>query len=536
MRKDQKGGRVNLMMPYLALYLRLSQDDVDKKSNALKDESDSIHSQRLLIKRYIAKHPDLADLPIKEFADDGYTGTNFNRPQFQEMLSKIRSGEICCVIVKDLSRFGRNYIEVGDYLEHIFPFLKIRFIAVNDNYDSNNYIGTTGGIDIAFRNFIYQRYSRDLSEKVKSAMHMKMSKGKYVTHCPYGYTKKPGVKHQMVLDPVTAPIVREIFLSVIGGMKSTQVATMLNERKVLTPMEYKKTARRDRHSDTMWSHQAVLRIIKDYKYTGAMVNFKCENETIRASAQRRRSPDEWVIIENSHEAIVTHKEYEAANAALRKGNYTKAKPSDLRDRVYYCACCGRRLRKTYGSDEYYSCATPLYRKSTPCAEIRWSRTAIEEVVLAAYKGELLLMNEEYRERISKVSHDPVKQCREALKKVSRELEGFVARDLELYEQYRSGALDRETFLIRKNAMLKNRDLLKEKLVSLQKEEEASIAKQREFEAESQALRDSAGKLARTDEELKELMYDDIDKIIVHENNELEIQWKFNIQFQALPAT
>ncbi len=145
------------MENYLAVYLRLSQDDVDIKTNALKDESDSIHSQRLLIKRYINDQTDLRQLPVIEFVDDGYTGTNFDRPKLQEMLSMVRSGRITCIIVKDLSRFGRNYLEVGDYLEHIFPFLNVRFIAVNDHYDSNSYIGTTGGIDVAFRNLIYQR-------------------------------------------------------------------------------------------------------------------------------------------------------------------------------------------------------------------------------------------------------------------------------------------------------------------------------------------------------------------------------------------
>ena len=252
------------MMRCIAAYLRLSQDDVDIGSNSLKDESDSIHSQRLLIQQYRKEHTDLSNLPVIEFVDDGYTGTNFDRPEFQRMIEKVRSGEVVCIIVKDLSRFGRNYLEVGDYLEHIFPFLGVRFISVNDHYDSKSYMGTTGGIDVAFRNLIYQRYSQDLSEKVKSAMHLKMSRGQYVTHCPYGYKKKQGVKHEMIPDPVTAPIVREIFEATIGGMKSTEIAAMLNAKQVPTPMEYKKVNRK-MHSDAMWSHQAVLRIIKEYK-------------------------------------------------------------------------------------------------------------------------------------------------------------------------------------------------------------------------------------------------------------------------------
>ena len=154
----------------LALYLRLSQED-EAARGKLKDESNSIHSQRLLLRQYVKEHEDLACLPIREFVDDGFSGTNFDRPQFQQMMAQVKAGEVGCILVKDLSRFGRNYLEVGDYLEHIFPFLGVRFIAVNDHFDSQEYVGMTTGIEVAFRNLVYQRYSQDLSEKVKSAMH-----------------------------------------------------------------------------------------------------------------------------------------------------------------------------------------------------------------------------------------------------------------------------------------------------------------------------------------------------------------------------
>lgn len=271
----------------LAIYLRLSlEDDVDERSS--RDESNSITSQRDIVLRHINENDDLKGYKILEFVDDGYSGTNFNRPDVQRMLAMIREGKISVVIVKDLSRFGRNYLEVGNYLEHIFPYLGVRFVAVNDHYDSNKYIGTTGGIDVAFKNFIHEQYSRDLSVKVKASQHMMMRKGKYVTHCPYGYTKESGVKHHMVPDPATAPIVREIFLMAIEGKKTTEIARILNARKIPTPMDYKNWNRKDIKNRTMWSHQAVIRIIKEYKYTGAMVNFKCENLTIRAKAQHRR--------------------------------------------------------------------------------------------------------------------------------------------------------------------------------------------------------------------------------------------------------
>lgn len=518
---------------YLAMYLRLSQDDVDLKTNGLKDESDSIHSQRLLIKKYISEHSDLGRLPVLEFSDDGYTGTNFDRPGFQKMMGMIRSGNIACIIVKDLSRFGRNYLEVGDYLEHIFPFLDVRFIAINDHYDSKGYIGTTGGIDVAFRNLIYQRYSQDLSEKVKSAMHLKMSKGRYVTHCPYGYMKKPGVKHEMIPDPVTAPIVREIFMAAISGKKTTEIAAMLNEKKILTPMEYKKLSRADMHNEAMWSHQAVLRIIKDYKYTGAMVNFKCENETIRASAQRRRKPEEWVVVENSHPEIVTHEEYEEANASLRKVRYRPPKHTDCRDRIYYCGHCGRRLRKTFGTDEYYSCATQLYRKDAICKDIFWSRTDIEDILLTAYKAQLQLMKEEYQKISPKRQKDSLDGCRQRQKMITAELERTDAQNLQFYEQFREGVFDKDVFLQKKGELLKHKEELQNELAKLQEQEEDLMQEQKELQARRDHLSGSEEMLLASDEEMRERMYDAIERVTVYVSREIDIVWKLGNVFSSV---
>ena len=154
----------------VALYLRLSQEDVDRRTGTEKDESDSIASQRLLIEQHLQQCPDLRALPRIEFCDDGFTGTSFERPQFVRMIDMAKRGQISCIVVKDLSRFGRDYLEVGDYLEHLFPFLGIRFKAVNDHYDSDSHRGRTLGLDVAFKNLVYDHYSRDLSGKVKSAL------------------------------------------------------------------------------------------------------------------------------------------------------------------------------------------------------------------------------------------------------------------------------------------------------------------------------------------------------------------------------
>ena len=152
---------------HIAVYLRLSLEDTGAN-----DESNSITAQRGIIAQFIQEQPELASMKTVEFVDDGYSGTNFDRPGFKRMMAMVRSGDVSCIIVKDLSRFARNYIEAGDYLEHIFPYLGIRFIAVNNHYDSSKFIGTTGGIDVAFRNFMYEMYSVDISKKVKASQHI----------------------------------------------------------------------------------------------------------------------------------------------------------------------------------------------------------------------------------------------------------------------------------------------------------------------------------------------------------------------------
>ncbi len=506
---------------YVALYLRLSLEDTDKGS--ANDESNSIHSQKMLLSRFVESNPELQKYGVKTYIDDGYSGTNFDRPQFQELLKDIKKNKIYCIIVKDLSRFGRNYIEVGEYLEHIFPLLGIRFISVNDNYDSDKLIGTTGGIEVAFKNLIHQKYSQDASEKVKAAMHLKMGKGQYVNHCPFGYTKEKGVKHKMIIDPITAPIVKEIFQLAISGMSSVQIAKHLNEKNTITPSQRKNSSRKI-NNDVMWSHQAVIRIIKDYKYTGAMVNFKCENETIRAKAQRRRKPEEWVVMENMHEPIVTHEEYELANSKLRKVKpCIKTKRTDVVIE-YYCAHCGRILRKTYGLDEYYSCTTATYKESTPCKEIRLAKKEIEGVLLEIFKKQMELgfhkyANSKKREIVfDKKYFDAKRQLLES------NIEKAKARNFELYELYRDNSLTAEQYTEQKSELVAQIKNYKNELIKLDEDMANAEKKQEALDKTYQELNEYAN-IMDDAEKLLEMMRMSINRVVVHSNDDIEVHWK-----------
>ena len=197
-------------------YIRLSQADRDLMIRENKAESESISHQKALIQNFISGDPELAGCEQYEFFDDGYSGTNFERPSFERLLEKIKNGAINCVIVKDFSRFGRDYIELGDYLERIFPFLGVRFISINDHYDSQDYKGTTGGLDVVMKNIVYDYYSKDLSVKVTTAKRAKMKRGEYIGgHVPYGLKKDPEDYHKLAVDPEAAAVVREIFEAVV---------------------------------------------------------------------------------------------------------------------------------------------------------------------------------------------------------------------------------------------------------------------------------------------------------------------------------
>lgn len=515
------------MKKCIAVYLRLSLEDVDKRTNKTKDDSNSIAAQRQLIQRYIEQNSYLAGLPQMEFCDDGFTGTNFERPDFQRMIDLIRDGEIHIVIVKDLSRFGRDYLEVGDYLEHIFPFLGVRMISINDNYDSEKSLGNTAGMDVAFKNLIYDYYSKDLSKKVKSAMRTKQKDGSYVTCCPYGYKVLPEQKHHLVIDPEVAPIVRRIFMDVIAGKTTSQVARELNDEGVPTPSQYKgvnTSYRKDKK--IMWTHNRILEMIKNVKYTGCMVTHTRESRKIRDTSNRRVPKDEWFVHENAHEAIVTTEEFEAAHAALRK---VRPHTKKFGNKVLplYCAHCGHKLQRTFGNDVHYYCMTP-YRDDSEnlCKSVRWDRADINEVVLEALKAQIAVMTVQARGK-AQTSTSKEEQLRQRMKALTSELEAVDSKKVQSYIDYREGRITREDFISLRAEREKHIEEVKSELA------ETELAYQDYLKAQDQAQKERAiaeHTSSMDDEALKEIMYDAVDKVLVTDNQNIEIIWKFDDLF------
>ena len=508
----------------IALYLRLSQEDVDIRRNAAKDESNSISAQRSLITRHIDETPDLCNLPRLEFCDDGFSGTNFSRPDFQRMIELTKQGEIGCIIVKDLSRFGRDYLEVGDYLEHIFPFLGIRFISVNDHYDSSAHDGKTVGMDITFRNLIYDYYSKDLSSKVKTAMRSKQEKGEFITCFTYGYKPSPENKHKMVIDEPAAEIVREIFDAVIAGKTTSEIAANLNARGVPTPNEHKGVRRKDK-GEPQWTHPRITYMIRNIKYTGVMTNHTRESRFIRDKNQRRVPMSEWIIHPDAHEAIISREKWEQANEMLRNPKKVVKAVLEQPDRVYYCAHCGRKLRKTYGSDQYYSCVSAKYQHDSECSGIRLKRSEMEDILVEALRAQINFVKQT-RQTAKKEKVSPSVECYRAITQVDKELAQLQNKKLERYEAYRSGEISREDFIKAKDQITTQADELTEKKEQLEKDYQA-LLQAKQHEAETKAEFSQAEKvLADFDAGLREHLYEAIEQVIVTNNEQIEIKWVF----------
>ena len=508
----------------VALYLRLSQEDVDVRRNAAKDESNSISAQRSLITRHIDETPDLCNLPRLEFCDDGFSGTNFSRPDFQRMIELTKQGEIGCIIVKDLSRFGRDYLEVGDYLEHIFPFLGIRFISVNDHYDSSAHDGKTVGMDITFRNLIYDYYSKDLSSKVKTAMRSKQEKGEFITCFTYGYKPSPENKHKMVIDEPAAEIVREIFDAVIAGKTTSEIAANLNARGVPTPNEHKGVRRKDK-GEPQWTHPRITYMIRNIKYTGVMTNHTRESRFIRDKNQRRVPMSEWIIHPDAHEAIISREKWEQANEMLRNPKKVVKAVLEQPDRVYYCAHCGRKLRKTYGSDQYYSCVSAKYQHDSECSGIRLKRSEMEDILVEALRAQINFVKQT-RQTAKKEKVSPSVECYRAITQVDKELAQLQNKKLERYEAYRSGEISREEFIKVKDQITTQADELTAKKEQLERDYQA-LLQAKQHEAETKAEFSQAEKvLADFDAGLREHLYEAIEQVIVTNNEQIEIKWVF----------
>lgn len=337
----------------IAIYMRLSKEDEFSH-----EESNSITMQRLLLRDYVREH--FPQAKISEFSDDGYSGTNFDRPGVQALLDAVKNAEINCIIVKDFSRFARDYIELGSYLEQIFPFMGVRFISINDKYDSDQYSGNVADIDVNFKNLLYDLYSKDLSIKIKASVRAVKEQGKAVCSTPpFGYTKDPEDRHKFVISEDEAVVVRRLFRMYADGMSTVEIARIFNEERVKPPsqvwMEKGIRVAAPKGGAFVWQHSGMLRMLKNRAYVGDLVQGVYECRKIRDD-RRVTDPEKWIVTENHHEPIIDRETFDKVQARFQKsGRKWKRKDHHVLVGRVKCGCCGHNLRHSVSGHPYYWC-------------------------------------------------------------------------------------------------------------------------------------------------------------------------------------
>ncbi|MCI8627728.1 MAG: recombinase family protein [Lachnospiraceae bacterium] len=460
----------------VCLYVRLSIEDADVFGSTYKTESGSITTQRALLHDYIKNHKEFEGCKNIEKCDDGFSGTHFdNRPQFTEMMELAKKGKINCIIVKDFSRFGRDYVELGNYLEQLFPFLGVRFISVNDNYDSAKLAdGTTGGLDVAFKNLIYDYYSREMSRKQRIVWQRMAEQGQYNSTCAlYGYQKSKEDKHKLVIEPEEAAVVREIFNMKIAGIGTTLIAKTLNDREIPSPTELYRsrgnTRRwRNKGNKCYWTACKVEDIIKDEKYTGTMVQLKTKMDSV-GGKQVNRPKEEWVRVENTHEPIVTYPQYIRAVSSLKQQKATERK--NLKN-IYYCGCCGRALFNAHYGTVF--CQQRLFKTDSDCRDIKIYKYDADMAVLASIKKETKIFLDH-----SKLSRQGVKRTSplsvaDKVNAIMRSMEVAQKSWIALYDKYADGKLEREFFLNEKKRYDADMKKMEEELAALRQAQEEEV--------------------------------------------------------------
>ncbi len=525
-----------------AIYLRLSREDGDVAEGG-KQVSNSIANQKELIMDYLKSHPEIK--VVSTYTDDGYSGVDFERPDFQRLLSDIRESKINCVIVKDLSRFGRNYIESGRYIEKIFPMLGIRFIAVTDGYDSiNEDLGSE--MIIPFKNLINDAYCRDISVKIRSHMDIKRRNGEYIgAFAAYGYLKDKENKNHLVIDEYAADVVRDIFSMKLCGMSQQAIADKLNADGILSPIQYKKSIGIDLESSFQksakpkWSYNAVLRILKNEVYTGTVVQGKCTTPNYKIKKRVHKAENEWIRVQNTHDAIIPRDEFGLVQELLLRD--TRVAPDGTEvfplGGMLFCADCGETMvRKTVPAGGrryvYYVCSGNKKDKNH-CSTHSFSEKKLTESVLEAVKGHIraVLSISEAVDIISKAPEmkpDAVK-CEERIEKLRAEADECNVRRKNLYEDYKDGILTKDEYFMLRDQYQKQLEGIGRSMEAVQSEKDTILSSRSGKQEWIEKLR----KYKDADSLDRGLVTFIIDRIDVAEGNRLQVKYRFEKEIQEM---
>ena len=384
-----------------ALYVRLSVEDNGK-------DSDSVENQTALLEDYISNHPNLKKVAL--FVDNGYTGTDFLRPEFNRMMEAVQAEIVDCIIVKDLSRLGRNYIETSQFIEKICPFYNLRFIAVNDSYDTAT-VTSEGQLSASLQNIVNDYYAKDISRKVTSALQAKMERGDYIgNYAPHGYRKDPENKNHLLIDPETAPVIRQIFEMRAEGISYMGICKKLNDAGIPSPGQHKlnqgiETNNNKKNRTVLWNKHKITEILKDIVYIGHLAQKKGSQCLYGGIPYHITAEDEWIVVKNTHEPLISEELFEKVqqinNAVLERqkanaGKYDHLpKEKNIYGKKFTCADCGSimKLHRSFSTKKdkvYFTFKCPTYAEhgSRACSDIKMRKADLDEAVFTFIKSQM----------------------------------------------------------------------------------------------------------------------------------------------------
>ena len=533
---------------YLAVgYARLSIFETRDRA-----DSEALQNQKELLRQYIANAPDLQLVGI--FEDNGQTGTNFDRAGFETMMETVRSGKANCIVVKDLSRFGRDYVEAGNYLEHIFPFMGVRFISISDGYDNAD-ATTADCLTVALKNMVNQMYSKDISRKSGSVLREKIRRGEFIgAFASYGYRKDPADGHRIVVDPEAAGVVREIFRRKLEGQGDTAITRWLNAAGVPSPgcYRYQKGIILDKRFARYkpWLVQSVKDILRNEVYLGCMVQGRRRSEFYAGRPDKRLPRDEWTVVENTHEPIISREDFDAVqaicverNAAYRArlGKYDHlGKRENILKGLVYCSDCGRTMVRykqvSHGKNVSYYYLCPSYAAMLEQSGCSYKflpedflLDSLEQVIQKEIEQAVDMTA--LAKRLSARVSGKTDQGAMMLKKLNAQLERVEETRRNAMRDYLGGQMEQTDYELLKECCLGEAEELKKQIFDLREQQRY----QAETLTEKNPWLAAFGGLGRPFHLTKELAASLIERVTIYENNRVEVLLRFRDEREQLLA-
>lgn len=529
-----------------ALYVRLSVEDNGK-------DADSIENQIALLESYVFGCPDLSKAGL--FVDNGYTGTNFHRPQFQQMMEAVQAGVIDCIVVKDLSRLGRNYIETSQFIEKICPFYGLRFIAVNDGFDTAA-VTDTAQLSMALSNIVNDYYAKDISRKVTSALQTKMEQGDYIgNYAPHGYCKDPGNKNHLVIDPETAPVIRQIFQWRSEGVSYMGINRRLNESGIPSPGQYRlehgiETNNNRKGRPVLWNKHMVTEILKNVVYIGHLAQKKGSQCLYAGIPYHITSEDEWIIVEHTHEPIIGAELFEtvqkinresAERSKANSGKYAYLpREKNIFGKKLTCAECGAviKLHRSFNrlrDKAYFMFKCPTYAEhgSKGCSDVKMRKPDLDIAVFSLIKAQMAVFvdMESTLKRLLAVKTGKVEQGRSASKRrlLQQKLENKKSILSGLYVDYKEGLLSRQDYLFTRESVDADIRMIETELA----EQESASSQTRDLLTGEMKWQYMVQRYQNATELSPEMVEAFVETIKLHQDGSLDIKLNYMDEFAAL---